>query len=244
MKLVNWIFGSLFILLLIFILVEITDTPAFQNWWAGFNSEQTTEDRPSSAPVAANLQNRIPAQPQPQPLPQQQPINRQPIVDKPLVIQLRPITTPTARRTIFTKTVPDSGTATFNKPAPPAIVYQSPYNARTLKSGPVVSAGLSAINADSRSEGYLSRKITQAEINEFIRQYPERSIKIRFAFYGTCDAEMDNVKAQITSELVKNGYNGISYTWNPMNGYTSSDEVHFGPYGNSGAIIYIPPIRK
>ena len=237
MKLVNWIFGSLFILLLIFILVEITDTPAFQNWWAGFNSGQTAADRPSTAAVAANVQNQTLAQQQ------QQPINRPQINPKPVVIQPRPLATTASSKT-YNKTAPDSGPNTFNKPAPPAIVYQSPYNARTLKSGPVVSAGLSAINADSRSEGYLSRKITQAEINEFIRQYPERSIKIRFAFYGTCDAEMDNVKAQITSELVKNGYNGISYTWNPMNGYTSSDEVHFGPYGNSGAIIYIPPIRK
>lgn len=95
-----------------------------------------------------------------------------------------------------------------------------------------------------QASGYLSRKITQSEMDEFIRQFPDRSLNIQFVNFGSIDAEMENVKAQITYELSRYKYRDINKGWNQMAGYVSTDDVHFAANGPRGVIVYIPPIRN
>ncbi|MDP1843239.1 MAG: hypothetical protein Q8K64_07430 [Sediminibacterium sp.] len=115
-----------------------------------------------------------------------------------------------------------------------SVVYATPYqpNIKTLPAPPI------------RSDGILSRKITQMEIDEFIRQFPDRSLNIQFVNFGSIDAEMENVKAQITYELSRYSYRDINKGWNQMSGYVLTDEVHFAANGPRGVIVYIPPIRN
>ena len=82
------------------------------------------------------------------------------------------------------------------------------------------------------------------EIDEFIRQFPDRSLNIQFVNFGSIDAEMENVKAQITYELSRYSYRDINKGWNQMSGYVLTDEVHFAANGPRGVIVYIPPIRN
>ncbi len=95
-----------------------------------------------------------------------------------------------------------------------------------------------------QSDGFLSRKITQSEVDEFIRQFPDRSLNIQFVNFGSIDAEMENVKAQIIYELSRYKYRDINKGWNQMAGYVLTDDVHFAANGPRGVIVYIPPIRN
>lgn len=142
---------------------------------------------------------------------------------------------------------------------PPPVVYQTPYNSRTFKAAsnqPAASPAPAASNYappkptpaatanEVESAGSFSRKFSQSEMNEFVSQYPDRTISIRFVHFGVLDAEMETVKSQIIDELVKKGYREINRGWATMNGYTATDDVHFGMNGPRGVNFYIPALPK
>lgn len=97
-------------------------------------------------------------------------------------------------------------------------------------------------NTLTTSSGKYPRKISQAEIDEFMRQYPNRATSVRFVCFGNVDAEMEGVKLQIINALQQYGYKDINKNWNLMSGYVATDEVHFGGYGYSGVNFYIPAL--
>lgn len=88
-----------------------------------------------------------------------------------------------------------------------------------------------------------SRYFSQSEMNEFIRQYPNRSTYIHFVNFGSADNEMEEVRSQIIGMLNNNGYYEIDKNWFVYNGYTEIKEVHFGVNGNTAVNFYIPPIK-
>lgn len=113
----------------------------------------------------------------------------------------------------------------------------NPYNtSNTTKENTIPNNTLSA------SSGKYPRKISQAEIDEFMRQYPNRSTSVRFVCFGNTDVEMEGVKSQIINALQQCGYKDINKNWNLMSGYVATDEVHFGGYGYSGVNFYIPAL--
>lgn len=89
-----------------------------------------------------------------------------------------------------------------------------------------------------------SRFFSQSEMNEFIRQYPNRSTYIHFVNFGSADDEMEEVRSQIIGMLNNNGYYEIDKNWFVYNGYTEIKEVHFGVNGNTAVNFYIPSIRN
>ncbi len=88
------------------------------------------------------------------------------------------------------------------------------------------------------------RNFSQSEMNEFMRQFPNRKTDIHFVNFGYLDAEMEAVRAQILAALNKNGYTNIDANWNRYTDFTSINEVHFGVYGYSGANFYIPKAKN
>lgn len=88
-----------------------------------------------------------------------------------------------------------------------------------------------------------SRYFSQSEMNEFIRQYPNRSTYIHFVNFGIADNEMEDIRSQIIGMLNSNGYYEIDKNWFVYNGYTEIKEVHFGVNGNTAVNFYIPPIK-
>ncbi|MBH2003913.1 MAG: hypothetical protein I8H66_04415 [Sphingobacteriia bacterium] len=297
MKLVNWIFGSAIILLLIVIVYEAANTETVQGWLNSLSadapvaartaatsnpdnhSEQTsttiTQPVPAvpdslSAPVAAPATN-LAAQEQ---LPGR---TRAALEDsmRNVVNSIRQVEAsksgyeaaqssyrvknPADQIKPRTKEAasPSPVTRASNEPTP--VVYQTPYNSRTFKAtantntaspGPAPSnyappkpAPAAAAN-EIESAGSFSRKFSQSEMNEFVLQYPDRSINIRFVHFGVLDAEMETVKSQIIDELIKKGYKEINRSWATMNGYTATDDVHFGMNGPRGVNFYIPALPK
>ncbi len=89
-----------------------------------------------------------------------------------------------------------------------------------------------------------SRYFSQSEMNEFIRQYPNRSTYIHFVNFGSADNEMEGVRSQIIGMLNSNGYYEIDKYWFVYNGYTEIKEVHFGVNGNTAVNFYIPPSKQ
>ena len=102
------------------------------------------------------------------------------------------------------------------------------------------SKGVDAKKYNTNSSRYFS----QAEMNEFIRQYPNRSTYIHFVNFGSADNEMEGVRSQIIGMLNSNGYYEIDKNWFVYNGYTEIKEVHFGVNGNSAVNFYIPSIKQ
>lgn len=299
MKLVNWIFGSAIILLLIVFVYEAANTETVQGWLNSLsadapvaartaatsdsdnNPEQTTTTitRPVpavsdslSAPVAAPVTNL--ASQEQQQLPGK---TRAALEDsmRNVVNSIRQIEAsksgyeaaqssyrvknPADQIKPRTKEVASPSPATRVSNEPPPVAYQTPYNSRTFKTasntntaspGPASSnyappkpAPAAAAN-EVESAGSFSRKFSQSEMNEFVLQYPDRSINIRFVHFGVLDAEMETVKSQIIDELVKKGYREINRSWATMNGYTATDDVHFGMNGPRGVNFYIPALPK
>ena len=113
----------------------------------------------------------------------------------------------------------------------------STLNSNTSKSNS--SKGIDTKNYNTNSSRYFS----QSEMNEFIRQYPNRSTYIHFVNFGSADNEMEGVRSQIISMLNSNGYYEIDKNWFVYNGYTEVKEVHFGVNGNTAVNFYIPPIK-
>ena len=88
------------------------------------------------------------------------------------------------------------------------------------------------------------RNFSQSELNEFMRQFPNRKTDIHFVNFGYLDAEMESVRAQILAALYKNGYTNIDANWNRYIDYTTINEVHFGVNGYAGANFYIPKAKN
>jgi hypothetical protein len=89
-----------------------------------------------------------------------------------------------------------------------------------------------------------ARDFSQSEMNEFMRQFPNRKTDIHFVHFGYLDAEMEAVRAQILAALNKNGYTNIDANWNKYTDYTTINEVHFGVNGYAGANFYIPKAKN
>ncbi len=89
-----------------------------------------------------------------------------------------------------------------------------------------------------------ARNFSQSEMNEFMRQFPNKKTDIHFVNFGYLDAEMEAVRAQILAALNKNGYTNIDANWNRYTDYTTINEVHFGVNGYSGANFYIPKAKN
>jgi cytoskeletal protein RodZ len=85
-------------------------------------------------------------------------------------------------------------------------------------------------NSNNNMSG--ARNFSLSEMNEFMRQFPNRKTDIHFVHFGYLDAEMEAVRAQILEAL------------NKYNDYTSINEVHFGVSGYSGANFYIPKAKN
>ncbi|MDD2794021.1 MAG: hypothetical protein PHD73_12635 [Sediminibacterium sp.] len=304
MKLVNWIFGSAIVLLLIVVAYEATRTDAVQDWLNGLsadapvvatttsssssNSNSNTQTEPTSTSIAQpaavvsdSLSNTLQAAAsaanqgnlQQQGLHQQQELRQQkeqsPDNTRAALEASKPnyqpaqnnyrIKNPADQIQPRTKGVAAPPPVSKASGEPPPVVYQTPYNSRTFKAAsnqpaaspapatsnyaPPKPAPAAAAN-EVESAGSFSRKFSQSEINEFVSQYPDRSIGIRFVHFGVLDAEMEAVKSQIIDELVKKGYKEINRGWAIMNGYTSTDDVHFGMNGPRGVNFYIPALPK
>lgn len=309
MKLVNWIFGTAIVLLLIVMTYEASRTETVQDWLnglsadkpvaattasttSGSNSDSQTEQAGTSiaqpaAVVSDSLSNTLQAaasaanqgNPQQQrELQQQSPDNTRAALEDSMRSAVRAIREVEASKPNY-QPAPNSyriknpadqiqprtkGIAApppVNKASsePPPVVYQTPYNSRTFKaasSQPTSSPAPATSNYappkpapaatanEVESAGSFSRKFSQSEMNEFVSQYPDRSINIRFVHFGVLDAEMETVKSQIIDELVKKGYREINRGWATMNGYTSTDDVHFGMNGPRGVNFYIPALPK
>jgi len=97
--------------------------------------------------------------------------------------------------------------------------------------------------ANPKYNSNSSRYFSQSEMNEFIRQYPNRSTYIHFVNFGIADNEMEDIRSQIIGMLNSNGYYEIDKNWFVYNGYTEIKEVHFGVNGNTAVNFYIPPIK-
>ncbi|TAH13398.1 MAG: hypothetical protein EAZ12_01650 [Sphingobacteriia bacterium] len=106
---------------------------------------------------------------------------------------------------------------------------------RTPKESPRSNSGGSMAGA---------RNFSQSEMNEFMRQFPNKKTDIHFVHFGYLDAEMEAVRAQILAALNKYGYTNIDANWNKYTDYTTINEVHFGVNGYSGANFYIPKAKN
>lgn len=120
----------------------------------------------------------------------------------------------------------------------------SAYSQKSNISKPNVSKSKSSNSVASKKyNSNSSRYFSQSEMNEFIRQYPNRSTYIHFVNFGSADNEMEEVRSQIISMLNSNGYYEIDKNWFVYSGYTEIKEVHFGVNGNTAVNFYIPPIK-
>ena len=304
MKLVNWIFGSAIVLLLIVMAYEAVRTETVQDWLNGLSAEApaaaTTASGSGAAPEQAStsiaqpaavvsdrlsdaLQAVTPAAnpnslQQTQKEPEQFPITSRAALEDSMrrverevraVEASKPQYQP-AQNNYRIKNPADQiqpRTKEISAPPPvskasseqPPVVYQTPYNSRTYRAAsnqPATSPAPVASNYappkpapaasanEVESAGSFSRKFSQSEMNEFVSQYPDRSINIRFVHFGVLDAEMETVKSQIIDELVKKGYKEINRSWATMSGYTATDDVHFGMNGPRGVNFYIPALPK
>lgn len=308
MKLVNWIFGSAIVLLLIVMAYEATRTETVQDWLNGLsadapvaastNSSSTSDtqaDQTSTsiaqpaAVVSDSLSNALQAaapqanpnnlqQGQQEPQPEQFPVTSRAALEDSMRRVERDIRAVEASKPQYqpaqnnyriknpadqihprTKEISTPPPVSKASSEPPPVVYQTPYNNRTLRAAtnqaaaspaPVTSnyappkpAPAASAN-EVESAGSFSRKFSQSEMNEFVSQYPDRSISIRFVHFGVLDAEMEAVKSQIIDELVKKGYKEINRGWATMSGYTATDDVHFGMNGPRGVNFYIPALPK
>jgi len=309
MKLVNWIFGSAIVLLLIVMAYEASRTETVQGWLNGLSTDapvaaatasgstsDTQADQTSTsiaqpaAVVSDSLSNTLQtaASTANQGNPQQERVLRQ--EQEQLSVSTRAGLEDSMRRVersireveaskpnyqpaqnnyriknpadqIQPRTKEISAPPPVSKASsePPPVVYQTPYNSRTFKAAsnqPAASPAPVASNYappkptpaatanEVESAGSFSRKFSQSEMNEFVSQYPDRTISIRFVHFGVLDAEMETVKSQIIDELVKKGYKEINRGWATMNGYTATDDVHFGMNGPRGVNFYIPALPK
>ncbi|HJV20507.1 MAG TPA: hypothetical protein VJ552_11560 [Sediminibacterium sp.] len=306
MKLVNWIFGSAIMLLLIVIIYEAANTETVQGWLNSLsadapvvartaagpdpdnNSEQTSTaitqpapavpvSLPDSLRAATPVTNAASLQSAPQQTLHAPAATRVALEDslRNVVSSFRQvkaskpgyeaeqssyrIKNPADQIRPRTKELASPPPSTRVANEPPPVVYQTPYNSRTFKTAPNNNTPAPAPAASNyappkpvpaaaanevESAGSFSRKFSQSEINEFVSQYPDRSINIRFVHFGVLEAEMETVKSQIIDELVKKGYREINRGWATMNGYTATDDVHFGMNGPRGVNFYIPALPK
>ncbi len=123
----------------------------------------------------------------------------------------------------------------------------SPYSynrssAYSPKSNASITNSLKAVDTKKYST-ISSRYFSQSEMDEFKRQYPNKSTYIHFVNFGSVDDEMEGVRLQIIGMLNSNGYYEIDKNWFVYNGYTVIKEVHFGVNGNTAVNFYIPPIK-
>lgn len=113
---------------------------------------------------------------------------------------------------------------------------------------PYINNGANRIPKESprSNSGSVSgaRNFSQSEMNEFMRQFPNKKTDIHFVNFGYLDAEMEAVRAQILAALNKYGYTNIDANWNRYTDYTTINEVHFGVNGYSGANFYIPKAKN
>jgi hypothetical protein len=126
-----------------------------------------------------------------------------------------------------------------NGNSPYAYNRSSAYSPKTNTSNTNSSKAVDTKKYNSNSSRYFS----QSEMNEFIRQYPNRSTYIHFVNFGIADNEMEDIRSQIIGMLNSNGYYEIDKNWFIYNGYTEIKEVHFGVNGNTAVNFYIPPIK-
>ncbi len=123
----------------------------------------------------------------------------------------------------------------------------SPYSynrssAYSPKSNASITNSLKAVDTKKYST-ISSRYFSQSEMDEFKRQYPNKSTYIHFVNFDSVDDEMEGVRLQIIGMLNSNGYFEIDKNWFVYNGYTVIKEVHFGVNGNTAVNFYIPPIK-
>ncbi len=118
----------------------------------------------------------------------------------------------------------------------------------SINGNPYINNGQNRIPKESprSNSGSMAgaRNFSQSEMNEFMRQFPNKKTDIHFVNFGYLDAEMEAVRAQILAALNKNGYTNIDANWNRYTDYTTINEVHFGVNGYSGANFYIPKAKN
>ncbi|HTR29536.1 MAG TPA: hypothetical protein VMH27_09720 [Puia sp.] len=99
---------------------------------------------------------------------------------------------------------------------------------------------------DQYNLGIIPRKISEAEVMQLMNYaFPNKNIQISFVCYnGGADAEVNSVKAQITSILKKNGYYNIEENFHVTVGFTPPEKISFDSVRNENMLqIAIPPAK-
>jgi hypothetical protein len=111
------------------------------------------------------------------------------------------------------------------------------FNAPVEKS----AVGDNAVN-NNYNFGIQPRQITRIQLSDFEAKHPDKSVYIDFVNFGSADAEMNNVRAQIVKILTDDGYTNVHSIWRVIMGAEEPPSITYQD-ASWGATFYVPTAK-
>jgi len=90
--------------------------------------------------------------------------------------------------------------------------------------------------------GIQPRQITRVQLSDFEAKHPDKNVYIDFVNFGSADAEMNNVRAQIAKILTDDGYTNVHSIWRVIVGGEEPQSITYQD-ATWGATFYVPTAR-